>query len=132
MLSSATAMAPCTALPSRPRTAQLQPAARPARLRNRSVVAPRAMAKLERNLSSHSRCEIAHPDGYQAYCNVIRGKEGSDGSDGYQFVIVFMTEEGLTESADYEFYKSEWFSTLEECEKAVAEFDLATVLPKTA
>lgn len=44
----------------------------------------------------------------QSYCNVIRSACSDDGTEGYQFVVVFLKEDAQTESADYEFYKSEW------------------------
>lgn len=92
----------------------------------------RAEAKLERNTSYKQSCKIAHPDGYQAYCNVIKGSTREDGSEGFQFVVVFLKEDGELETSDYEFYKSEWFPTIQACEKAVDEFDVTQLIPTSS
>lgn len=79
---------------------------------------------LKRSLSAHSRCEIASPDGVQCYCNVIRSQSNENGETGYQFVVVFMKDDDVLESSEYEYFQSEWFATLDDCEKAIASFDI--------
>ncbi len=92
---------------------------------------------LKRSLSAHSRCEIASPEGVlgwhpvvygradvththihhpllmtttgvQCYCNVIRSASNDNGEEGFQFVVVFMKDDDVLESSEYEYYQSEW------------------------
>lgn len=67
-----------------------------------------ANRSLKRSLSAHSRCEIATPDGVQCYCNVIRSASNDNGEEGFQFVVVFMKDDDVLESSEYEYYQSEW------------------------
>lgn len=70
--------------------------------------------------------------GVQCYCNVIRSQSNENGEEGFQFVVVFMKDDDVLESSEYEYYQSEWFATLDECEAAIQTFDIKQHLPELA